>query len=155
MNNYCRLCAELKDSSEIITSIDDSDKLIEQKLLACCQWNVENTESNLPRKVCVFCLNKLNECWLFSQSVQIAQQKLQERFDENGPEMKPETAPARTLKAVLRCNDCSNSFPTRIAMERHNCNATPENLQCNICRKTYATYILSLIDNIFVNKLNF
>lgn len=147
MENYCRLCAELKDSSEIITSIDDSEKLIQQKLVACCQWNVENTKSKLPQNVCVFCLDKLDECWLFSQNVQLAQRKLQGTFGANDTEMKPatgselETAPARTLKAVLNCNDCFNPFPTRIALERHHCNALPKNLQCNICRKTYVTQI--------------
>lgn len=82
MTNYCRLCAEPKDSSEIIASIDDSEKSIEQKLMACCQWNVESINERLPQNVCVVCLDKLDKFWLFSQSVQLAQQKLQEIFGE-------------------------------------------------------------------------
>lgn len=82
MDNYCRLCAELKDSTEIITSIEDRDRWIEEKLIACCQWNSEMVDERLPRNVCVFCMEKLDECWLFSQSVQLAQQKLQDIFGE-------------------------------------------------------------------------
>lgn len=79
---YCRLCAELKDSSEIIASIDDSKRSIEQKLVACCQWNVDNNDQIQTQDVCMFCLDKLEESWLFSQSVQLAQYKLLEIFGE-------------------------------------------------------------------------
>lgn len=80
MSNYCRLCAEFKDSSEIIASIGDQEKCIEQKLIACCQWDAQNTDQILPQSVCSYCFEKLDQCWLFSQSVQHAQQKLQEIF---------------------------------------------------------------------------
>lgn len=82
MTEYCRLCAELKDPCEIVTSIDDVEQTMEQKLRACCQWTTENTELRLPHSVCATCLDKLDKCWLFSQSVQLAQQKLLEIFGE-------------------------------------------------------------------------
>lgn len=82
MSNYCRLCAEFKDSSEIITSISDQEKCIEEKLIACCEWNAEDTENLLPQSICELCFEKLEQCWLFSQSVQQAQHKLQEVFGE-------------------------------------------------------------------------
>lgn len=82
MTNYCRLCAELKDSVEIATSITDTDNLIEQKLIECCQWQVEKANRHLPKEVCMSCLDKLDKCWLFSQSVQFSQQKLLEIFGE-------------------------------------------------------------------------
>lgn len=80
MTTYCRLCAEFKEPAEIITTISDTERLIEEKLIACCQWNVTKTEQQLPQDVCMFCMDKLDQCWLFSQSVQSAQQKLLEQF---------------------------------------------------------------------------
>lgn len=80
MTEYCRLCAELKDSTEIISTIVDVQRSMEQKLQTCCQWTTENTEQQLPHSVCMTCSDKLDKCWLFSQSVQLAQQKLVEIF---------------------------------------------------------------------------
>lgn len=80
MTNYCRLCAELKGPDEIATSLTDTENLIEQKLTACCEWKVEKANQRLPKDVCMTCLDKLDKCWLFSQSVQFAQQKLLEIF---------------------------------------------------------------------------
>lgn len=80
MTNYCRLCAELKDPIEIATTISDVDNLIEQKLTACCQWNEEKWNTKLPQHICMGCLDKLDKCWLFSQSVRLAQRKLREIF---------------------------------------------------------------------------
>lgn len=83
MTNYCRLCAELKDPIEIVASITDADNLIEQKLIECCQWLTENPQNHrLPQNVCLCCLDKLDKCWLFSKSVQLAQSKLLEIFGE-------------------------------------------------------------------------
>lgn len=76
MTEYCRLCAELKEPTDIVTSITDVAQLMEQKLWACCQWTHENTEQLLPHSVCTNCLDALDKCWLFSQKVQLAQQKL-------------------------------------------------------------------------------
>lgn len=82
MSNYCRLCAELKDPVEIVTSITDAENLIEQKLTVCCQWKVKYTKQRLPQDVCTVCLGKLDKCWTFVQNVKLAQHKLQEIFGE-------------------------------------------------------------------------
>lgn len=76
MTEYCRLCADLKEPSEIVASIEDVEQLVEQKLRVCCEWTTENAEQSLPHTVCMTCLEKLDKCWLFAQSVQLAQQKL-------------------------------------------------------------------------------
>lgn len=80
MTNYCRLCAEMKDPDEIVTSIEDVENSIERKLTVCCQWNAKENNRRLPRDVCMVCRDKLDKCWLFSQSVHFAQQKLLEIF---------------------------------------------------------------------------
>lgn len=80
MTNYCRLCAELKDPDEIVASIGDTANSIAEKLTVCCQWDVKKLKRRLPKDICMGCLDKLDKCWLFSQSVQYAQQKLQEIF---------------------------------------------------------------------------
>lgn len=79
---YCRLCAELKDADEIAASITDAANSVEQKLTMCCQWNVEHRYARLPQEVCTCCLDKLDKFWLFSQSVQSAQDKLKAIFGE-------------------------------------------------------------------------
>lgn len=79
MTTYCRLCAELKADDDLSTTINDSTLKIEEKLIICCQWNnYRNTNSNLPDAVCYSCFEKLEKCWLFSETVAIAQTKLQE-----------------------------------------------------------------------------
>lgn len=80
MTEYCRLCADLKDPDEIVASIDDAKHSMEEKLWVCCQWTAENTEHRLPHSVCITCLDTLEKCWLFAQSVQLAQQQLLDTF---------------------------------------------------------------------------
>lgn len=75
---YCRLCAESKDSCEIVASISNAEQFLEEKLRTCCGWTIENVDQRLPQGICTICLDKLDKCWLFSQSVQLAQQKLLE-----------------------------------------------------------------------------
>lgn len=116
MTTYCRLCAEFKESTEIVTSIHDSERLIEQKLVACCQWNVELDDSNVPKDVCEHCLDKLDKCWLFSQSVQSAQRKLRQIFDgmRDESEKTPPTdlnlrlSPSR--ENTIDCNEYSDNL---------------------------------------------
>lgn len=77
MTEYCRLCAELKDSSEIVASIIDVEQSM--KLQTCCEWTEQNTKlRSLPHNICGICLDKLDKSWLFSQSVASAQEKLLE-----------------------------------------------------------------------------
>lgn len=76
MSKYCRLCAESKESCEIVASID----WMEQKLRECCQWTDENTKHQLPHGVCSICWDNLERCWLFSQRVQLAQLRLLKIF---------------------------------------------------------------------------
>lgn len=79
MTTYCRLCAELKTGDDLSTTIHDAALKIEEKLIICCQWNnYRHTNPNLPDAVCYSCFEKLEKCWLFSETVAIAQAKLQE-----------------------------------------------------------------------------
>ena len=80
MSIFCRLCAETKDAFEIVTSINDPGRLVEQKLIACCQWNPQNTDLELPQDVCEYCFYKLENSWSFLQSVHKAQRKIQNLF---------------------------------------------------------------------------
>lgn len=83
MMNYCRLCAELKDPIEIVASLTDAENLIERKLMECFQWPLEITNHrDLPQEICLSCSEKLDKCWLFAKSVQVAQVKLLEIFGE-------------------------------------------------------------------------
>lgn len=169
MTSYCRLCAESKDSIEIATSITDTENLIEQKLIECCQWNVGKANARLPKDICVSCLDKLDKCWLFSQSVQYSQQKLLEIFGEqlrfhfdhstfhfnlqrikqfsfiandiaeSESESDETTETPKIIKILFDCIDCSKSFPSRIALEKHECTTETVHNQCDLCFKTFKT----------------
>lgn len=82
---YCRLCAELKVADELTASIDDPKLRIEEKLLACCRWHQygNSTNANFPNGICYSCCEKLENCWLFNETVAKAQVKLQEIFGDN------------------------------------------------------------------------
>lgn len=80
MSIFCRLCAESKDLSDIVTSINDPERSIERKLIACCQWNPQNTDFELPQDVCSSCFERLENSWSFLQSVQTAQRQIQKIF---------------------------------------------------------------------------
>lgn len=79
---YCRLCAESKSEIELSTTINDSKLNIKEKLVICCQWNNYQNNNHLPDGVCVSCCEKLEKCWLFNESVSLAQAKLQEIFHD-------------------------------------------------------------------------
>lgn len=154
MSIFCRLCADTKDPSEIVTSINDPERFVERKLIACCQWNPQHTDFELPQDVCEFCYDKLENCWLFLQSVHSAQRKIQNLFGEHlfdclvfiftncickfGIENGLDSMPAsrnKTAKAKFECFTCDSSFSTRIALEKHNCESIAQDLKCNICQR--------------------
>lgn len=84
MTLYCRLCAELKTIDELTTTINDTKLKIDEKLIACCQWNkYQNTNCNFPNGICNLCCEKLEKCWLFNETVANAQEKLAEIFGDN------------------------------------------------------------------------
>lgn len=43
----------------------------------------------------------------------------------------------KIIKILFDCIDCSNSFPSRIALEKHECNTETIHNQCNLCFKEY------------------
>lgn len=154
MIEYCRLCAELKDSFEIVASINDVEKLMERKLRVCCQWTNQNVEQRLPHTVCTSCLDRLDKCWLFAQSVQLAQQKLSEIFGkhfmrmnfapflerkkksihyfplhvENQTKMKMETTPLAIEHVFTVCESTEreNNFPSISNVQNAEQNLDPE-----------------------------
>lgn len=74
----CRLCAQIKSSIEMMGEIDDLMLGIKSKLIVCCRWlDLEVlTNEYFPQNVCISCVQKLEQCWEFAESVSIAQQEL-------------------------------------------------------------------------------
>lgn len=78
LNQLCRLCAEIRPR-EKMSEINNSTLNIEQKLVDCCRWThfkELNADANLPQHICIVCIEKLEQCWLFAESVASAQYKL-------------------------------------------------------------------------------
>lgn len=77
MDELCRLCASAKPFNRLTIRISDSKLNVEEKLIACCQWNkYKQDDDNLPDAICCECYERLQECWLFSESIASAQEKL-------------------------------------------------------------------------------
>lgn len=72
----CRLCAKLKRPEELKVSIKGRNSRIKQKLIDCCRWNQFRKHKNLPKKVCKSCIQKLEKCWAFAETVASAQKIL-------------------------------------------------------------------------------
>lgn len=54
---------------------------------------------------------------------------------ESESESEGDVQPPKIVKIVFDCIDCSNSFPSRIALEKHECNTETVLNQCNNCLK--------------------
>lgn len=78
LKQMCRLCAHIKSPIEILGEIDDLMLGIKPKLVDCCRWHELEVFSNeyFPQNVCISCVQKLEQCWEFAESVSIAQQEL-------------------------------------------------------------------------------
>ncbi|XP_055313930.1 uncharacterized protein LOC129575078 isoform X2 [Sitodiplosis mosellana] len=57
---------------------------IQPKLIDCCRWrDLENCNNeHLPQNVCISCVQKLEQCWEFAESVSAAQQELLRMVDD-------------------------------------------------------------------------
>lgn len=162
MMTYCRLCAEAKSEEDLCASINDSKSNILEKLVICCQWNSYPITDELPDRVCCLCSEKLEKCWLFSECVAQAQQKLQQLMNDG--ELTIKTEPQ--LDEDLMCENTESIFvepitlPEIITTEPNNelIGSTIENIdesmlsqhrECDICHKIFTTGY-----NLKVNFLN-
>lgn len=154
MTTYCRLCAESKTFDDLSTTINDTKLKIQEKLIICCQWNnYRNANCNLPDGICYSCVEKLEKCWLFNESVAIAQAKLQEIFqDTELVDIKCET---NIEDDEFNPNDTENIFvePLKVApISNDNIqppDSTPDDSldetksrqlhECDICKKSFTT----------------
>lgn len=78
METWCRLCANEKYADELTYNIDDEFTNIKQKLIDCCRWNeiADDDQVGVPKMICKDCNGRLEQCWLFAESVSLAQQKI-------------------------------------------------------------------------------
>lgn len=89
METWCRLCATEKFANELLYVIDDEYLNIKQKLIDCCRWDKIAHEAGqvigMPRMICNDCFERLEQCWLFAESVMFAQQKIRMHTVEMKP----------------------------------------------------------------------
>lgn len=78
MNSICRLCANSKDEIDLTAQISE----LESKLALCCGWYPTENETKLPTKVCGTCVDELDKCYCFAQSVRDAEIKLKKLLAE-------------------------------------------------------------------------
>lgn len=78
LKQMCRLCSQTKMLGEKMFEINDLILGIKQKLIDCCRWrDLEKFDNgSLPQNVCFLCVQKLEQCWEFAESVSAAQQNL-------------------------------------------------------------------------------
>lgn len=68
----CRLCANHVESTDILAEISD----LKWKLSFCCGWKPSENEIQMPQKACSHCVEMLDICWKFAESVWSAERKL-------------------------------------------------------------------------------
>lgn len=95
MFSICRLCANCKDDIELTTQITE----LESKLALCCGWYPTENEIQLPTKACDNCVDELDKCWYFAQSVRNAEQKLNKLLMEQNDLTAVDTAEYNELLA--------------------------------------------------------
>lgn len=78
MFSICRLCANCKDDIELTTQVTE----LQSKLNLCCSWYPTENEIQLPTKACDNCVDELDKCWYFAQSVRDAEHKLNKLLSE-------------------------------------------------------------------------
>lgn len=84
MDDLCRLCANTKPFDRLTIRLSDSTLNVEEKLIACCQWdNYKHDDVDLPDVICCDCYERLQECWIFSESIASAQEKLRRILLQN------------------------------------------------------------------------
>lgn len=100
MFSYCRLCAELKEPTELQKTVFDWN--IKEKLIACCMWKPSNEEYQIPQAVCNGCVDELDNCWKFAMRITESEQKLLQiaHFTANELELKDETEPGHEFIEV-------------------------------------------------------
>lgn len=78
LKHMCRLCSQTKLTVEMMGGINDILLGIKPKLIDCCRWRELEIfdNENLPQNACIVCVQKLEQCWQFAESVSAAQQKL-------------------------------------------------------------------------------
>lgn len=89
INDYCRLCADLKISSDLSNMEINAEKRQEiiNKLI---RFNVQvDFDSMLPKTVCFECINSLERAYEFITTVDLAQEAFQEyEHDNSAPDPK-------------------------------------------------------------------
>lgn len=81
-NKICRLCAKLCKNQKL-TSLDDPFRCIRSKLFRCSQIDITDDNKALPQNVCKDCVESLEHCWNFTETVSAAQTKLQLQFSDD------------------------------------------------------------------------
>ena len=80
MTDLCRLCSNQK-SIGLMNNINDVDVLLEYKLNKCFKLKLAD-DKLLPQNVCNECLEMLDKCSKFHDSIQETQQKLEEKLQQ-------------------------------------------------------------------------
>ncbi|XP_031617242.1 zinc finger protein 431-like isoform X2 [Contarinia nasturtii] len=78
MFSFCRLCAKQTEATALATELSE----IESKLKLCCGWKPSENEIEMPNKACDLCVEKLQQCWNFAESIWEAEKQLIEMANE-------------------------------------------------------------------------
>lgn len=106
--DLCRLCANTSPINHLTVRISDSLLNIEEKLIACCQWDKYKGDDDLPDAMCDTCYETLHKCWLFSESIARAQEK---------------------LRQIYRCNDQTTTVKLEVKTEETDLNLSETELE--------------------------
>ncbi|XP_055312474.1 serendipity locus protein delta-like, partial [Sitodiplosis mosellana] len=106
MFSLCRLCARYMEETERKTEITK----LETKLAFCCGWKRSQNEAQMPQKACTLCVDQLQTCWTFTESVWAAEAQLKKLTNE--PVEAEEVAVANEIEFVAQDDDCEDEVKT-------------------------------------------
>lgn len=96
MLKLCRLCAKCTEPTDLTTNISD----VESKLTICCGWKPLEYEIQMPNKACKLCVDKLQMCWDFVESVWAAEKQLNKLLSEVRANTEVETKSGEIIDSV-------------------------------------------------------
>lgn len=78
MFSLCRLCAACTDPIELITEMSE----LESKLVHCFEWRSSEKESEMPKKACNSCVDRLHRSFEFVECMLTAEKQLNKLLSE-------------------------------------------------------------------------
>jgi uncharacterized Zn-finger protein len=167
MISVCRICLfkiETTSSINIFTAVSDNKELISDMLKKFASIEISE-DDDLPKAICLSCLEKLNETYDFksliitsdsqlrqksfqedeiddcnvSETINYNQKSENEEFQQHKEKYNHKGSKSKQKQKSFTCKQCNKTFKYRYYFEVHNSSHTGQKpYVCNICNKAFS-----------------